>query len=129
MQMWLPISLECLIYILRCLLLIFFFMQPFYTGILKAEPGAWKWLGWALAVYLLEGTNSHAHTCTATSIHTGSVPLIHTNLCHLYSQTRGSLCIYFCLELNYETQVNILKCHFLIPHIKGKLLLTCFPIK
>lgn len=50
--------------------------------------------------------------------------LSHTNLCHLYSQTRGSLCIYFSLELNYETQVNILKCHFLIPHIKGKLFLT-----
>lgn len=73
--------------------------------------------------------DSNAHTCTATSIPTGSVPLTHTKLCHLYSQTRGSLCIYFCLELNYETQVNILKCHFLIPHIKGKLLLTCFPIK
>lgn len=104
-------------------------MQAFCTGILEAEPEACKWPSCVLAACLLEGADSHAHTYTDTSTRTGSVPLNHTDLCHLYSQTRGSLCIYFSLELNYETQVNILKCHFLIPHIKGKLFLTCFPIK
>lgn len=48
-------------------------------------------------------------------------------LASLYSQTQENLCIYFSLELNDETQVNTLKCHLLIPHIKGKLFLTCFP--
>lgn len=86
---------------------------------LEAEPGACKWHSCALAMCLcrLAGTQP--------GLLTQEVCLLsHTNLCHLYSQTRRSLCIYFSLELNYETQVNILKCHFLIPHIKGKLFLT-----
>lgn len=57
----------------------FFFppVQPFCTGILKAEPGTCKRPAWALAVYFLEGADSNAHTCTATSIHTGSEPLLY----------------------------------------------------
>ena len=80
----------------------------------------------------------HTHTDTYTHTHSQShvcahrqsahpTPLICTNLCHPYSQTQENLCIYFSLEVDYETQVNTLKCHLLIPHIKGKLFLTCFP--
>ena len=105
-------------------------MQLFCTGILKAEPEAFKW-PCASVMHLLEGAHTHTHTASPTFMHTGRVhpptPLICTNLCHLYSQTRENLCIYFSLELDYETQVNTLKCHLLIPHIKGKLFLTCFP--
>lgn len=98
--------------------------RRFCPGMLEAEPGACKWHSCALAMclYRLAGTQPGLLTQEVCR-------LSHTNLCHPYSQTRGSLCIYFSLELNYETQVNILKCHFLIPHIKGKLFLTWFPVK
>ena len=63
-------------------------------------------------------------------MHTSRVhtPLhLSVQICHPYSQTQKNLCIYFSVEVDYETQVNTLKCHLLIPHIKGKLFLTCFP--
>lgn len=100
--MRLPISLECLIYILSCLLLIFS-LQPFCTGILKAEPEACKWPSWALAVYLLEGADlTRMHTHAQPHLFLQEVCPLPIQSSAIYIPKHGGVCVFIsfmCMSL------------------------------